>query len=135
MTGVSALVTEGGHSAEQPHPFEDSEAIEYEDEASIILSATYENPNAIEHQEVIPEDLNDRPQPPSSVNGIDQDHEHEEAPLGPLNTMSEEQEQTCPPFENVFNNITRYPNKDMIMNEKVSHKNSHLVVYNTLISL
>ena len=130
MTGVSALVTEGQHSAKQPHPFEDSEAIEcLEDEASIILSAIYENPNAIEHQEVIPEDLNDRPQPPSSVNGIDQDREHEEPPPGPLNTMSEGQEQsftTSPPFENVFYNTTRYPNKDTIMNEKVSHKKIHI---------
>ena len=126
MIVVSALGTEGGHSVEQPHPFEDSEAIEcLEDEASIILSATYENPNAIEHQKVIPEDLNDRPQPPSSVNGIDRDHEHQEAPLGPLNTMSEGQEQsftTSPLSENVFYNTTRYPNKDTIMNEKVSHK-------------
>ena len=108
MTVVSASGTEGGHSVEQPHPFEDSEAIEcLEDEAPITLK----NPIAIEH---------------------------EEAPPGPLNTMSEGQEQsftTSPPSENVLNNTTRYPNKDMIMNEKVSHKNSHLVVYNTLISL
>ena len=86
----------------------------------------------------MPKDLNHRQQPPSSVNVIDKDREHQEAPPGPLNTMSEGQEQsftTSPPSENVFNNTTRYPNKDMIMNEKVSHKNSHLVVYNTLISL
>ena len=91
MTGVSALVTEGQHSAKQPHPFEDSEAIEcLEDEAPITLR----NPNAIEHQEVMPEDINHRPQPPSSVNVIDKDREHQEAPPGPLNTMSEGQEQS-----------------------------------------
>ena len=115
MTSVSALVTEGGHNAEQPHSFEDSEANECQDEASIIRSATYENPNAIEH-DVMPE--------------------HQELSHKDLNTMAEGQEQTSPSSENVFYNTTTYPDKDMIMNEKVSHgKNSDLAVYNTLISL
>lgn len=113
MTGMFASVTEEGHCAEQLPSSEDSEAIECpEDEALTTLPATYENPDA-----------------------NDQDPEHQEAPGGDLNTVSEGQElsfTTSPPSENVLNNTPRYLNKDMKMNEKVSHgKNSHLTVYNT----